>query len=270
MRPTRGRAVLHDVRRAPAAPAPGLRARTRQVARTGCPPATPARISSRSCWPSTTGGLPDGQHHVALAQAGAFGGAARHHLADAPAASSGPMMPTLRNSCASASRDSIRLSGSSTRARRAAAVASSQPHVAAVEGAARQQPAQVLERPHRLPAPRPRSRRCSTTLAAAQPGLLGHASRPPGWPARACGSCTPIPVDGRVQQHRQQQVGGRPGGHDGGARPQRLGVEGAGGAPRARPGLRARRASSRSRPAERRRSRTRCPGRAAACCGCQR
>jgi hypothetical protein len=59
-------------------------------------------------------------------------------------------MPTLRSSCASASRASRRDSGSTSSRAAPAFARQRQAQVAAVERAAREQPAQFLEGAHRL------------------------------------------------------------------------------------------------------------------------
>jgi hypothetical protein len=130
--------------------------------------------------------------------------------------------PMARNSCASGSRAPA-WTAAGQLAPPAIAARHLQHHVLAVQRAARQHPAQRLERGHRL------------QLVAGQRRLAHQIRRPAGQPCRPA-SRPPAATAERaaparrssspgIQQHRQHQVGHRAGRHDQGARCQRLRVE---------------------------------------------
>ncbi|MNV87174.1 hypothetical protein D3C71_1812770 [compost metagenome] len=98
-----------------------------------------------------------------------------------------------------------------------------QPHRHAFKRAPRQQPAKVLKGPdclhvvrtecsalHQLSTPQARTLRNRARYGAGQQGL---------------GLFHPIPVDQRIQQYGEQQVGDRPSRHNGSPRTQGLGIE---------------------------------------------
>ena len=183
----------------------------------------------------------------------------RPHARPAPARCSGAPRPMRCIACASTSLPSMLSSGSATwRMPRPCRVADAQRSAPLVERGLRQLPAQVGHRA------RPRS----SSSPSADASRTQSPARRPARSARLAGRrradhrlrlVDADPVGGGVEQHREQQVGDRPGGDDRRALPQRLAVEGpvrsCGGDRR----LRARRACARSRRAAAPRRRTRCP-----------
>ena len=107
MRPIGGSPSCHGVGRDRPAPGCGRRARTRQCCVDRLAGLRPgARISSRSCWPSTTGCRRRPAPGRPCASPAALGRAARHHLADHRP---GPAAPGCR-SCGTAARRRLRAS----------------------------------------------------------------------------------------------------------------------------------------------------------------
>ena len=164
------------------------------------------------------------QHQVTGAQAGAFGRATGHQLAQHRARPGADDANPAKQVCIGLAHLQLVQRQHQLALGRATLWLELQAHALAIEGATRERPAQILKRAHGLEVTLAQGG-AKHQLAPVQTRLLrdgaGHRAGQHG-----LGLVHPTPVDGGIQQHSQQQVGQRPRGDDGRARAQRLGVEG--------------------------------------------
>ena len=169
------------------------------------------------------GGSPGPLHDIAGAQAGFFCSATRNHLANQrlrPRPENADFSEQLRVSFGGAQGTEWQHDASPGAAR---FISQQQGQIAAIQRALREAPAQIFERTHRLQFI-PGKCGLLNHIKAAQPGLFGErAGNRAG--QNGLGLLNPGPIDHRIDQNGQQQIGDRPRSHYSGPRFQRLVIE---------------------------------------------